>query len=190
MWSRTTVAGFGQSSQPWEGYDYNTLAADLHVLIEQLDLHDVTLVGFSMGGGEVAHTSAHMAATASPRSSSPARYPRICSPPTTTPTGGLDEAAVQGFKERCARTGWVFLDAFMTNFFKAGEHADLVTPAERDYQLSIAAAASPKGTLDCIDAWGRTDFRDDLASIKVPTLVIHGDADAIVPFEVSGLRGP
>ena len=81
-----------------------------------------------------------------------------------------------------------FLDGFLRSFFAVGERQDLVSDAERNYMLNIAAMASPKATVDCIDAWGRADFRDDLASIAVPTLVIHGDSDAIVPFEVSGQR--
>ena len=81
-----------------------------------------------------------------------------------------------------------FLDGFLTSFFAAGERSDLVSEPTRLYHRDIAAFASPKGTLDCITAFGRTDFRDDLAKVTVPTLVIHGDSDAIVPFEVSGRR--
>ena len=81
-----------------------------------------------------------------------------------------------------------FLDQFITNFFVAGDRSDLVSEASRIYHRDIAAFASPKGTLDCIAAFSYTDFRDDVAKIDVPTLVIHGDSDAIVPFEISGRR--
>ncbi len=81
-----------------------------------------------------------------------------------------------------------FLDGFTKSFFAAGEKTDLISEPQRQYVLDIAAFASPKGTLDCITAFGRTDFRADLEKITVPTLVIHGDSDGIVPFEVSGQR--
>jgi pimeloyl-ACP methyl ester carboxylesterase len=81
-----------------------------------------------------------------------------------------------------------FLDEFTRNFFAAGSRTDLVSEPFRLYNRDIAAFASPKGTLDCIAAFGRTDFRGDLEKVDVPTLVIHGDSDAIVPFEVSGKR--
>lgn len=81
-----------------------------------------------------------------------------------------------------------FLETFVDGFFAAGDNHDLVSEAQRRYAFQIAAMASPKGTLDCIDAFGRTDFREDLTKIDVPTLVIHGDSDGIVPFEVSGKR--
>jgi non-heme chloroperoxidase len=76
----------------------------------------------------------------------------------------------------------------MTSFFAAGDRHDLISDPSRLYHREIASFASPKGTLDCIAAFGRTDFRGDLAKVEVPTLVIHGDSDAIVPFEVSGRR--
>jgi pimeloyl-ACP methyl ester carboxylesterase len=81
-----------------------------------------------------------------------------------------------------------FVDGFVTNFFAVGDKTDLVSEVQRVYNRDIAAFASPKGTLDCIGAFGRTDFRADLAAFTVPTLIIHGDSDAIVPFEASGKR--
>jgi pimeloyl-ACP methyl ester carboxylesterase len=81
-----------------------------------------------------------------------------------------------------------FLDRFTTDFFAAGERTALISEPSRLYHRDIASFASPKGTLDCITAFGRTDFRDDQFKIDVPTLVLHGDSDAIVPFEVSGKR--
>ena len=81
-----------------------------------------------------------------------------------------------------------FVDGFVTNFFAVGDKTDLVSEVQRVYNRDIAAFASPKGTLDCIGAFGRTDFRADLAAFTVPTLIIHGDSDTIVPFEASGKR--
>ena len=103
------------------------------------------------------------------------------------PEGGLDDATIAQFEGGVKSDRLAFLDAFTANFFKAGDKL-LASESQRVYARNIAAFASPKGTLDCIAAFGRTDFRGDLAKITVPTLVIHGDSDAIVPFEVSGAR--
>ena len=104
------------------------------------------------------------------------------------PDGGLDEPTIAGFEGGVRGDRLAFLDGFTQTFFAAGDRTDLVSEPARLYARDIAAFASPKGTLDCIAAFGRTDFRADLAKVTVPTLVIHGDADAIVPFEVSGRR--
>jgi non-heme chloroperoxidase len=81
-----------------------------------------------------------------------------------------------------------FLDGFMTDFFAAGDRTDLISEPSRLYYREIAAFAAPKGTLECIAAYSRTDFREDLAEIDVPTLVVHGDSDALDPFEATGKR--
>lgn len=104
------------------------------------------------------------------------------------PDGGVDDALIKEFEDGVKKDRLAFLDGFTKNFFAAGEKSDLVSEPARLYNRDIAAFASPKGTLDCIKAFGRTDFRDDLTKINVPTLIIHGDSDAIVPFEVSGKR--
>lgn len=104
------------------------------------------------------------------------------------PDGGLDDATIEQFENGVRGDRIAFLDKFTKNFFAAGERSDLISKPQRLYAREIAAFASPKGTLDCIAAFGRTDFREDLDKVDVPTLIIHGDADAIVPFEVSGKR--
>ena len=180
--------GFGDSSQPWVGYDYDTFAADLNALLEQLDLSDVTLVGFSMGGGEVAR---YLATYGSARVRSvvfASAVPPFLRQTADNPDGPLDDATIQGFLDGVTGDRVAFLDGFVTNFFTAGDRSDLISEPSRLYHREIAEFASPKGTLECIRAFGYTDFRDDLAKIDVPTLVIHGDSDAIVPFEVSGKR--
>ena len=104
------------------------------------------------------------------------------------PDGGLDDATIERLPgRRDAATGSRSSTSSPPTFFSAGDEL-LVSEPQRLYARDIAALASPKGTLDCIAAFGRTDFRDDLEKIDVPTLVIHGDSDAIVPFEVSGAR--
>jgi non-heme chloroperoxidase len=104
------------------------------------------------------------------------------------PDGGLDDATIEQFLGGVTGDRIAFLDGFTTTFFAAGDRTDLISEPSRVYHREIAEFASPKGTLECIRAFGYTDFRDDLAKIDVPTLVLHGDSDAIVPFEVSGKR--
>ncbi|MGC4061014.1 MAG: alpha/beta hydrolase [Aquabacterium sp.] len=180
--------GFGQSSQPWAGYDYDTFTADLHALITYLDLKDATLVGFSMGGGEVAryigtHGTSRIAKAVFAGAVPPCLYKSA-----DNPEGGLDDATIQQFQEGVKADRMAFLEGFTKAFFGVGDKL-LVSEAQRVYARNIAAFASPKGTLDCIAAFSYTDFRADLAKFgKLPTLVIHGDSDGIVPYEVSGAR--
>ena len=179
--------GFGWSSQPWSGYDYDTFAADLHGLMTQLDLKDATLLGFSMGGGEVAryigtYGTGRVAKAVFAAAVAPYLYKSA-----DNPDGGLDDATIKQFQGGVTGDRMAFLDGFTTGFFSAGSKL-MVSEAQRVYARDIAAFASPKGTLDCIGAFSYTDFRADLAKCTVPTLVIHGDSDAIVPFEVSGAR--
>jgi pimeloyl-ACP methyl ester carboxylesterase len=179
--------GFGESSQPWTGYDYDTFAADLDAVLEGLDLTDVTLVGFSMGGGEVARylgifgsarvRSAVLAAAVTP----------YLAKTGDNPDGGLDEATIAQFLGGVAADRPAFLEGFVKDFFSAGRK-QVVSDAAVHYAWQIASTASPKGTADCITAFARTDFRTDLARVDVPVLVLHGDRDGIVPFEVSGRR--
>lgn len=179
--------GFGQSSQPWEGYDYDTFAADLDALMTYLDLEDSVLIGFSMGGGEVVRYLANHGSHRVRKIVLASAIPPYLYQADDNPDGGLDDATINGFLAAAAEDRMAFLDEFMTGFFSSGRKLK-VSEQQRQYALSIAAIASPKATLDCITAFARTDFRRDLAGISVPTLVIHGDSDATVPFEVSGQR--
>lgn len=180
--------GFGKSSQPFGGYDYDTFAADLDALLAHLDVRDATLVGFSMGGGEVARYIGRYGSDRVAKTVLAAAVPPYLYQSDDNPEGGLDDATIQQFKDGVRGDRIAFLDGFTTDFFTAGDRSDLISEPSRLYHREIAAFASPKATLDCIDAFGRTDFREDLAKIDVPTLVIHGDSDGIVPFEVSGKR--
>ncbi len=180
--------GFGWSSQPWSGYDYNTFAADLHALIEHLDLRDATLVGFSMGGGEVVRYISTYGTDRISKAVLAGAVPPYLYKSADNPDGGLDDATIAQFQNGVKSDRIAFLDEFTRNFFAVGDRTDLVSEVQRVYNRDIAAFASPKGTLDCITAFACTDFRDDLAKLRVPTLIIHGDSDAIVPFPVSGKR--
>jgi len=179
--------GFGWSSQPWTGYDYDTLAADLHGLMTQLDLKDTTLVGFSMGGGEVARYVTTYGTDRVAKAVYAGAVPPFLHKSADNPDGGLDDATVNQFKAAVATDRMAFLESFTTNFFSADGKLQ-VSEAQRVYARNIAAFASAKATLECIHAFAYTDFRADLANFHLPTLILHGDSDAIVPFEVSGAR--
>jgi pimeloyl-ACP methyl ester carboxylesterase len=179
--------GFGRSSQPWGGYDYDTFASDLETLLRHLEIREAALVGFSMGGGEVARlVGRHGTERVSKAVFAAAITPCLYKSPDN-PEGGLDDATIAEFENGVRKDRLAFLDQFSKGFFGVGQELK-VSEQQRRYALEIAAFASPKGTLDCIGAFSRTDFRADLRKFRLPTLVIHGDADAIVPFEVSGKR--
>ncbi|MBV9928614.1 MAG: alpha/beta hydrolase [Acidobacteria bacterium] len=184
--------GFGRSSQPWGGYDYDTFAADLRALIEHLDLRDAALVGFSMGGGEVVRYLSTYGTERVSRAVLAAAVPPYLYKSEDNPEGGLDDTTIKQFEDGVKGDRLAFLEDFTKQFFSPsglkGLVTDLVSEPFRIYNRDIAAFASPKGTLDCIGAFARTDFRGDVAKVTVPTLIIHGDSDATVPFEVSGKR--
>lgn len=180
--------GFGKSSQPWEGYDYDTFADDLDKLMTHLDLRDVTLVGFSMGGGEVARYIGNYGTDRIAKAVFAASVTPYLYKTTGNPEGGLDDATIEKFETGVKKDRLAFLENFTKDFFAAGDKTDLISESMRLYLRDIAAFASPKGTLACIRAFGQTDFRADLAKIQLPTLILHGTEDGIVPFEVSGKR--
>jgi non-heme chloroperoxidase len=184
--------GFGKSSQPWSGYDYDTFASDLNTLLETLDLTDVTLVGFSMGGGELARYVSLYGQDRISKLVFASAVPPYLYKASDNPDGGVDDDLAAWFHDGITSDRPKFLKQFLTMFFTAGSPSLINKPKLSDeqlaYNLAIAESASPKGTLDCTVAFATTDFRDDLTKITVPTLVIHGDSDAIVPFEVSGKR--
>ncbi|MGC4046632.1 MAG: alpha/beta hydrolase [Armatimonas sp.] len=180
--------GFGWSSQPWSGYDYDTFAADLHTLLEELSLRDVTLVGFSMGGGEVVRYISTYGIDRVSKAVLAAAVPPYLYKSPDNPEGGLDDATIKQFQDGVKQDRLAFLDEFTKNFFNLGTLTSPISEPFREYNIDIAAFASAKGTLDCISAFGLTDFREDLTKMELPTLIIHGDADHIVPFEVSGKR--
>lgn len=179
--------GFGWSSQPWGGYDYDTFAADLDVLMRTLDLRDATLVGFSMGGGEVARYVGRYGTDRVSKAVFAAAVPPCLFKSKDNPEGALNAAAIAGLEAGVKADRMAFLETFTKKFFSAGGRMK-VSEAQRRYARDIAAFASSRGTLECIRAFGCTDFREDLRKFTLPTLVIHGDADAIVPFKASGKR--
>ncbi|MBC7460827.1 MAG: alpha/beta hydrolase [Thermoleophilia bacterium] len=179
--------GFGDSSQVWTGYDYDTFAADLDQLLTELDLVDVTLVGFSMGGGEIVRYLANYGSQRVRAAVLASAVPPYLYASEDNPDGSLDDATIQGFLDGITSDRAAFLEGFMKNFFSVDD-AVVVSDAQVAYGQDIARFASAKGTLDSVNAFSRTDFRADVAKVDVPTLVIHGDSDVIVPFEASGKR--
>ncbi len=179
--------GFGDSSQPTFGYNYDTFAEDLHKLITKLDLHDAALVGFSMGGGEVARYLGTYGSEHVSKAAFLASIPPFLLKTPDNPYG-VDGTVFDGIKAGIASDRLAFLTAFFANFYNVDVFGGKrVSDQAVQFSWNVASRASPQGTLDCVSAW-LTDFRKDLAKINVPTLVVHGDADRIVPIEASGKR--
>ena len=178
--------GFGRSSQPSSGYEYDTLAKDTYQVLEALDLKDVTLVGFSMGGGEVAR---YLGKYNEGRVTKAVFMSAI--PPALRKSGdnpeGVDPAVFDGIKQGIEADRFAFLDHFLQLFYNADKLPDRISPAAIHASFGIAAASSYEAFLACVDAW-LEDFREDLKQVKIPTLVIHGSADQIVPIDASGKR--
>ena len=176
--------GFGRSSQPWSGYDYNTLADDLAAVIEQTGAVDSTLVGFSMGGGEVArYMSRHDGKSVSKAVLVASVVPYMLK--TADNPDGTDEAVfdkmTRGMKEDRAK----FFAGFLKDFFGVGMIAHPVSDEVIQNCVNVALQASLKATLECAKSFATTDFRPDLPAFKVPTLIIHGTADKTVPIDAS-----
>ncbi|MEZ0075160.1 alpha/beta fold hydrolase [Planotetraspora sp. GP83] len=181
--------GFGDSSQPAVGYDYDTFAADLNALMEELDLRDTVLTGFSMGTGEVTR---YLANHGSGRVSKAALLAPV--PPYLLKTDdnpeGVDKGVFDGIQQAIVADRPAYLKSFLDDFYNVDKLLGSRISNEA-WQLSwnVAVGASAKGTLDCVQAW-LTDFRGDLARNDVPTLVVQGDEDRILPIDSTGRRLP
>ncbi len=179
--------GFGQSEKPGSGFDYDTLTEDLAGLIEAMELEDVTLVGFSMGGGEVAryvgnNGEAHLRSIVFASA-----VPPYMMKTEDNPDGPLTEDAAKEMEANLKKDRDEFFDGFTKDFFTANGELK-VSEDDRQTAIALCKQSSQDSALGCMEAFGATDFRDDLKKISVPTLVLHGDADGIVPIDGSGER--
>jgi non-heme chloroperoxidase len=181
--------GFGRSSQPTVGYDYDTFAADLNTLIEHLDLSDVVLGGFSMGSGEVTR---YLATYGSERVRKAALFGAI--PPFLLKTEdnpeGVDGKVFADIKAAIVNDRYAYFEDFFNNFYNV-DVLGSTRISDRAWQASfnVAAGCSPFATHACVDTW-LTDFRADLPKIRVPVLVVHGTEDRILPFQSTAARLP
>jgi len=176
--------GFGSSSQPWGGYDYSSLASDLNEIIIQLDLKDAVIVGFSMGGGEVVRYFTDYGADRIAKAALIGSIIPLVAQKQDNPDGVPQEILMQIMGAlKTNRVG--FLKDFHRNFYNYDENKDRMTEAHLEYDFSIASHASPIATIKAAESWAGTDFRPELKNVTVPTLIVHGDADNIVPIKTS-----
>lgn len=179
--------GFGASDKPWEGYDYDTLASDLNDVINVLDLSNVTIVGFSMGGGEVARFIGNYGSQKLSKAALISAVPPFMLKTDDNPEG-LEKDVFEGFKEEIRKDRAGFLAGFGDNFYNFSKNKNRISESQKHLDWSIACRGSAKATLDCVDSFGLTDFREDLKKFDVPTLIVHGDADEVVPIDIAGKK--
>jgi len=179
--------GFGISDKPSEGYDYDTLASDLKAIIEELNLEKVTLVGFSMGGGEVVR---YLANYGENKVDKIVLISSVCPfiLKTANNEEGIDKKVFDTMIEEIKKDRPDFLTHWGEDFFGVGMLSKPVTQSFLDYCQSLVLRASTIATQKCVRSFTETDFRNDLMKITIPTLIIHGDSDKIVPIEVSSDR--
>jgi non-heme chloroperoxidase len=181
--------GFGRSSQPTVGYDYDTFTADLNALLDHLALENVVLAGFSMGTGEVTR---YLGTHGSGRVRKAALLGVI--PPFLLKTEdnpeGVDREVFEGIKAAIVKDRYAYFKDFFANFYNVDKlFPDRISEQALQASFNVAAGASPYATYACVDTW-LTDFRGDLPKIDVPTLVVHGTEDRILPFAATAARLP
>jgi non-heme chloroperoxidase len=181
--------GFGNSSRPTIGYDYDTFASDLNALLDQLGLDDVVLAGFSMGTGEVTR---YLGTYGSDRVRRAVLFGAI--PPFLLKTDdnpeGVDGQVFEGIKAAVVADRYAYFKDFLDNFYNVDKLApERISKQAWRASFNVAAGASPYASYACVDTW-LTDFRDDVAKIDVPVLVLHGTEDRILPFEATAKRLP
>ncbi len=179
--------GFGNSSKPTTGYNYDTFAEDLHKLVRHLGLNDFSLVGFSMGGGEIARYFGKHGSKGVKKAIFIAAVPPFLLKTQDNPEG-VGQEIFDGIQKAIASDRYAFFTEFFKNFF----NTDLLLGKKVSEQAvkacwNVAATSSPTASYACVPTW-HEDFRKDLVRVDVPTLVIHGDADRIVPLSASGAK--
>jgi pimeloyl-ACP methyl ester carboxylesterase len=181
--------GFGNSSQPVVGYDYDTFAADLHMLLEHLDLRDAVLVGHSMGTGEVTRYLGRYGSARVAKGVLVSPIPPYLLQADDNPDG-LPQSLFDGFATAARADEPAWMKGFLDNFYNADKlRGTLVSDQAYEASWNIAVTASATATVACVATWA-TDFRDDLPKIDVPMLVVQGDADRVLPLDKTGRRLP
>ncbi len=179
--------GFGKSSRPAAGYNYDTFAEDLHKLVTQLQLREFALVGFSMGGGEVARYIGRYGTAGVSRAAILSGVPPFFVKTPENPQG-LDKSVFDGIMKAASADRYAFFTDFIKNFYNTDVYLGKRVSEEVVHaSWNIAASSSPIATVASVPAWYE-DFRNDVKKIDVPTLVMHGDADRIVPIDAAGRR--
>jgi len=176
--------GFGNSSAPWDGYDYDSFAGDLHEIMTQLDLKDAALIGFSMGGGEVIRYLSKYGSERVRKAVLVASIIPLVAQKEDNPSG-VPQSVFDEILEALKTNRPQFLVGFGKNFYNYSEEKQTVTPEQLQYDWSIAVHASPKATIGAAKAWMDTDFREEASQIDVPVLIVHGDNDNTVPIATS-----
>lgn len=181
--------GFGRSGQPWEGYDYNTFADDIAAVLAAAGVDEVALVGFSMGGGDVARYISRLGGR-----DGAARVTKACLTSAVTPyfikapdnPDGVPAEVFEGIRTGLLADRPQFLDDFNALFYGTNKHPGAVSDGVLKQTLQIALTGGIKGTYDCVGAFSESDFRPDMAAFTMPTLIIHGDEDQVVPIATAG----
>lgn len=179
--------GFGKSSQPTSGYDFDTFTEDLHKIIVQLELKEFTLAGFSMGCGEVARYFGKYGSKGVSKAIFISGIPPFLLKTADNPEG-VDKSVFEGIEKGIVKDRFAFFGDFFKNFY----NTDVLMPKRVSEQVvqsswNVAAGSSATASLACVATW-LEDFRKDLTKVDVPTLVMHGDADRILPISATGLR--
>lgn len=179
--------GHGRSGQPWSGYDFDTFADDLNDLMNHLDIQDVTLVAHSMGGGELARYIGRHGTRRVRQAVLLSAVPPIMVRSDTN-TEGVPEEVLTGIKDGIIRERSQFWRETAEGFFGANRPGNKVTQGNKDAFWFMAMHQSIEAGVRCVDAFGYTDFTDDLRRFDVPTLVVHGDDDQVVPIDATGRK--
>ena len=177
--------GFGNSSAPWDGYDYSSLASDLRELILQLDLNHCVICGFSMGGGEVVRYFTDYGADRIAKAVLVNSIIPLVKQKADNPAG-VPEEVISGILNALKTDRVTFLEEFHRNFYNFSEKDQTVSPQQLRYDWAITSQSSFRATIKAAESWAETDFRTELKNVTVPTLIIHGDADNIVPIDTAG----
>jgi non-heme chloroperoxidase len=177
--------GFGKSSPTADGYDYDSLAKDLHELISQLELKNVILFGFSMGGGEVVRYLTNYGSENVDKVALISSIIPLVKQKEDNPDG-VPQEKLDTIMESLKTDRVTFLESFHKDFYSYGLLSQSVSQRQLDYDWSIASCASPIATIKCAESWANTDFRPELVNVKVRTLIVHGGNDKVVPIETAG----